>query len=208
MAQELKTILQQLKSMDVDTSMEDAFSMVENLTEELIIKEEKLMSLEKQLKESEDEKRKLFVDNDIYDRMGGDICKTQHGYSDELEHLENVVMYSINDKCFNHQQKMRALELWFNHNMKYPYTYKECVETEENILQRLRDDYECEFGDSDSDDEDNDTEDNRKEIYKRVIENGEYFGSYQDELGIDNVVAQLPWNTEAGENIYVIMWSI
>jgi len=207
MAQELKTILQQLKSMDVDTSMEDAFSMVENLTEELIIKEEKLMSLEKQLKESEDEKRQLFIDNDIYDRLGGDICKHHHEHSDDFDNLENIVMYSIDSRCFNYQQKMRALKLWFNHNIKYPYTFKECVETEENILQRLRDDYECEFGDSDSEDEDADEEEGNKHIWKRVLENGECFSQYQDELGID-WCAQLPWKTEKGEDLYVILWSL
>ena len=60
-------------------TMEQAFEMVEKLTEELAEKEERLMKLEKQLEESEKQKKELFNFKEI-------IALTRH-----LRHYLNVL---------------------------------------------------------------------------------------------------------------------
>ena len=81
--------------------MEQAFEMVENLTEELTEKEERLMKLEKQLEESEKKNKELFDFKEIVD-----ICRESLFNCPELEacELQDYIWTNIGwaiNKCWS-----------------------------------------------------------------------------------------------------------
>ena len=178
-------------------SMEEAFDMVETLTQELVDKEEIIIKLE-------EEKKDLFMEKEIYFDLGFRIYENK---DDELSHFEDEYIHNI-DVDYPFKWKMKAVELYMNaptnHEFYYPYNYENVIKTESDILAQLKEDYDL----LDEDDED-------KRYYKYVLEEDddgivEDFTNYTDTFGID-WCCQLPWKKitpENHENLYVIMWRL
>ena len=77
-------------------TMEQAFEMVENLSEELVEKEVKIMALERRLAEEEEEKKKLFDFKEIIELCGSDIFSSISDRNSVYE-LEDMISDSIAD---------------------------------------------------------------------------------------------------------------
>tara|TARA_R100000655_G_scaffold51543_1_gene89336 strand:+ start:696 stop:1307 length:612 start_codon:yes stop_codon:yes gene_type:complete len=198
---ELKTIIQQLQSIDADTSMEEAYDMVENLTEELVVKEEKLMALEKDNKDLEDEKRKLLIDNDIYIRMGQYVCRQEYGNNAVLMNFADGHIDEIDNLAHSTGQKMRALEIWFNNNMRYfGHEFKHSCLTNEEVLEIIKEDYES------YDIECLPPDNPQRLCYERILNGEEEWGDNIDNIDSLNMeyTFSLPWN----ENQHIIIWSM
>ena len=195
---ELKTIIKQLQSINADTSMEEAFDMVENLTEELIVKEKKLMKLEKENKEIEKERVEFFIDKEIYEEIGYRIF-SDHPREEEYAYLQDEFLYSVPAR-WNFKWKMRAVEIFMdtccNHEWYHPFNYENVIYTEKEVWEKLKDDVEY--------DEDNI---DRKSLVDKIIAGEEDFGGLMDELDID-WCCQLPWYNDEGENMYIVRWSL
>ena len=80
--------------------MEQAFEMVEKLTEELAEKEERLMKLEKQLEESEKQKKELFDFKEIIDICRESLFNCPELVAEELqEYIEMNIAWAI-ERCY------------------------------------------------------------------------------------------------------------
>ena len=78
-------------------TMEQAFEMVENLTEELSEKEDRIMALERRLAEEEEEKKKLFDFKEIVDLCGWGIFNSIESLNDCAMELEDMISDTLAD---------------------------------------------------------------------------------------------------------------
>ena len=78
-------------------TMEQAFEMVENLTEELSEKEDRIMALERRLAEEEEENKKLFDFKEIVDLCGSDIFNSIDSVNNHAMELEDMISDTLAD---------------------------------------------------------------------------------------------------------------
>ena len=102
-------------------TMEEAFDMVENLTEELTTKEETIMKHEKEIKDLEKERnmlhQELYMTNQVYQRWGHLIFSNMGNSAPEVfeeEYIDAVAQYDpLGDA---HEFRIQALVIFMDNN--------------------------------------------------------------------------------------------
>ena len=200
MAQQLKDILKQLKSMDVDTSMEDAFAMVENLTEELIIKEEKIIKLEQDNSRKSNKLFKAEEELDIYKRIGHKIFSPEN--TNNIEFVEDDAIYTIDNTFSSPDLKTKALYILLSHNLlidEHPG-----IISHSSVIELLKDRYNNWFGEDGCFTHNPDYRE-EKEMLKKIVDGEIHFtdGNHWGVMELDYIM-EIPWKDENGEDLFCV----
>ena len=174
--------------------MEDqkVMEMIENLTEELGEKEDKIMKQEKIIDNLDKENKKNFLDNHIYSRLGKYIFD---GYNPW-----DVVFVDFTIDCDNilnsYEEKIRAIELFTIHQdqFNYPYNYGHLtrIQTEEEVMEMIK----MNKGEESDSDEDEDEE----PTFDEILGDFDYYEM--------DFMEHLPFKNKNGDNIYMVIWSL
>ena len=155
------------------------------------------MQLEKINKELDQENKKNFIDSHIYSELGQYIFNRQYSWMDVFDDFT----LACDEKLYNYEDKLRAIELFTLHNdeFKYPYNYGNYtkIQTNEEVIEMIK----MNKGENSDSDDDSD-----EENIDDIDLNGDWFEVYYD-LGVE-YASELPFKNKNGDHIYMVMWPL
>jgi len=187
-------------------TMGEAFDMVENLTEELCAKEDKIIALEKDVSRLDTIAKNINQENRFYKEFGHLIF----GHHDSpTETLEDDIVRIANEKTWwTYEDKVKFIQLYVDHQLGGDPVWNNCIETEQNVRDFIEDEYEVWLVYRGKDDDSEIDPDNDEVGNFRRSRNGEALGHWKFEIEGDynidiEYIYELPFTNDKGETMYI-----
>jgi len=190
-----------------DQGFDNAFDLVERLSEELGEKEERIMELEKEtkqkneiLKEMGEEINKYQTDLMVLDEIGEQVFTLQDNVYDILEN--DIIPYAYQFWCRDYKVKNRFVELFCE---KQFARHNFAIETEENIRQLVEGAWDEFCQQNDIDDPDILLQEDEHTNWRRIIQgepiNDDFYEFILEKTEMDEMIF-LPWKNDHGEALF------